>query len=146
MPKLSYEDGYDDEQHVGRNVVLTSAEGISIKVYGQTYVYDQVTFPHAGYKAVLGKLEFYYDEAAAAAGIDTPSRPDNGIRLQIDRSCVTLSGLAQGTMVTLYTLDGQTVASAKATASGNAVISLPEKGSTAYILKAGESTFKIGVK
>ena len=43
-------------------------------------------------------------------------------------------------------IDGQTVASAKATASGNAVISLPEKGSTAYILKAGESTFKIGVK
>ena len=146
MPKLIYEDGYDDEQHVGRNIVLTSAEGISIKVYGQTYVYDQVTFPHAGYSAKLGKLEFYYDEAAAAAGIDTPSRPDNGIRLQIDRSCVTLSGLAQGTMVTLYTLDGQAVVSTKATFSGNAVVSLPEKGSTAYVLKAGESTFKIGVK
>jgi hypothetical protein len=49
-------------------------------------------------------------------------------------------------MVTLYTLDGQAVVSTKATASGNAVVSLPEKGSTAYILKAGETTFKIGVK
>ena len=95
-----------------------------------------------GTNMALQKMEFFSDENVDGL---VPLKDDGTIRFTIDNRCIRVTGLEDGDHVELYTLDGKAVATAKSGIDGQAKIELPV-AQTVYILKAGETTFKVRVK
>ena len=131
-PKLTYE---HDKWEIH---AIISSDNIDIYADDLFYKDGQVKITNMA----LQKMEFFSDENVDGL---VPLKDDGTIRFTIDNRCIRVTGLEDGDHVELYTLDGKAVATAKSGIDGQAKIELPV-AQTVYILKAGETTFKVRVK
>ncbi|MBO7069606.1 MAG: C10 family peptidase [Bacteroidaceae bacterium] len=134
-PTLTYERG----DYSAINAVITS-DDIDIYTGDLFYKDGQVKITNMS----LQKMEFLYDQDPD--GIDTVQKDGiPTVRFTVNGNSIYVSGLTAGDSVSLFTTDGKTVATDKANTEGFAKIGLP-KGKTTYILRAGETSFKLRIK
>lgn len=108
-----------------------------------------VSFTETDVKMVCGETELLYPLAShlkmTIEEVDLPTAVDDAMS---DSFTITASELvARGCeSLSLYTLDGKTLATAKADAEGVAVISISQLGRGVYIVQTDRKVFKITKK
>ena len=94
-----------------------------------------VNYPMEGLKITFGQLP------TSTAIQETQTAKT---QFSIAGANVNATGLNAGQVVNVFSINGTKVATVKADAEGNAIVSLPSKG--AYIVNTGKITYKIATK
>lgn len=88
--------------------------------------------------------DYHFEKKEVITGINKPAT-DNGdeVRPSINAGEVALSGLKEGTPVTVYAIDGQIVTRVQAGTDGKAIVDLRNLSNGVYILRTPTKSFKI---
>lgn len=133
-PKLTYQNVYSNGEVIGQEVVITGKD-----VKGR-FGEDELILSKGSFETVT----FVNVDPS---GIKPVPIEDNVIVRITGSHGMEISGLTDGETVSVYTLDGKQVASAKAMANGNATVAIPvgETGAV-YVVKTARLSFKIRTK
>ena len=138
QPIIKYEHTYNnDHTVVYKTDVIISSNDIEL-------LYDMNTLTDQTYIGGIRKISFFYDNTVIGIN-DTPTNYGN-VRFSIDGRRIRITGLQNGEMVSLYHLDGRLVNSVKAARDGTTLMDLTGSQGLVYVLKAGNSSFKIRIK
>ena len=98
-----------------------------------------------GSKATLNRAEVhkYTLGQGKSDGVAEPQAAALKAHALVMGDVVKISGMQAGTAACVYTLDGRTVATAQADASGTVELSLNQQGAGIYLIKTQSSTIKI---
>ena len=133
-PKLTYQNVYINGEVTGQEVVITGKD-----VKGR-FGEDELILSKGSFESV----RFVNVDPS---GIHGASSDSNVTFKMAGGHGMEISGLAKGEKIGIYTLDGQKVASAKATADGKASIAISgSEAGTVYVVKTGRLSFKVRTK
>lgn len=127
--------------------IVTGDNGVSYYNRSDKATVDSYTVPAKwnGNDDCMVKLSFFND--GSATGIKALNLEKMGSQIVIDGRDISVHGLQSGTSVALYALDGRILAKGQSSSNGQSVVSLPgDTSSGVYILKVGNSSFKINAK
>ena len=85
-------------------------------------------------------LRYTYEGMVTA--IDSPKTPANKVVFRQGKDQMSFDGLAEGTLLCVYAIDGKLLSTQTARGGQTAVISLASQPAGTYILKVGDATYK----
>ena len=66
-----------------------------------------------------------------------------GVLISFEKDCLKVQNLVPKAQVSVYTVDGKLIASARTDAQGHAILALPELPGGVYVVKTNAVTFKL---
>ena len=138
QPVIKYEHSYnEDHTKVYDTEIVVSSDDIEL-------LYGMKALKEPTYSNGIRRISFFYDDTVN--GINDVTIDSGRVRFAIEGRQIHITGLQHGETVSLYHLDGRQLKSVKALADGTARMDISGSQGLVYVLKAGDTSFKLRIK